>query len=347
MDRAPGLAKNDGGIVVRSAIFSLAIAVLSIYLPAAAAAESAGVVTILEGNATVIRGLSKYALAEGVRILGDDLVETDKSAFVRVEFTDGAMVDLGPATRAQLNRPSMHRFDRPALYLLSGWLKLSTGSLTAGAKASFAANPFDATSAAGQCVARVAEGANAVFAEEGAIQLMNRRAGGKAATTLKSGDFLALRGAETSKVESRPNHEFVAALPRQFQDPLPSRIARFKDRAAPAKPLGAFTYSEVEGWLDAEPVIRRRFVTEWAAKASDVAFRERLDAGLARHPEWERVLYPERFEPKPPASAASNPSATGAGGPNAAERSVSAPAAGSDTRGSTPMPGVPSGAATH
>jgi len=301
-----------GGTVVRSAIFSVATAVL-FGGPPAWAAEPVGVVTILEGDALAIRGLSKLALAEGVRIAGDDLVETGKGTFLRIEFTDGAVVDLGPGTRAQLNRPSLKRVDRPALYLLSGWLKLSAGKLPAATKGSFASPQFDALGAVGEVVARVEDSSSKVFAEDGPLQILNRRAGAKAPITIKSGDFISLNKDDALKVEVRPTHEFIAALPRQFEDPLPARLAQFRAREVPARPAGTFTYAEVEVWLDAEPTIRRRFVREWVAKANDEAFRQKLDAGLARHPEWERILYPERFEPKPPPPVASVP-APAAGG---------------------------------
>ncbi|TMH76781.1 MAG: FecR domain-containing protein [Betaproteobacteria bacterium] len=153
--------------------------------PPAWAAEPVGVVTILEGDALAIRGLSKLVLAEGVRIAGDDLVETGKGTFLRIEFTDGAVVDLGPGTRAQLNRPSLKRVDRPALYLLSGWLKLSAGKLPAATKGSFASPQFDALGAVGEVVARVEDSSSKVFAEDGPLQILNRRAGAKAPITIK------------------------------------------------------------------------------------------------------------------------------------------------------------------
>jgi hypothetical protein len=329
-------AHTDGGIVVRSGILSLAIAVL-FGGASAAAAEPAGVITILDGNAIAIRGLFKFALGEGVRVAGDDLVETGKGTFLRVEFADGTIVDLGPATRAQLNRPTLRRFDRPALYLLSGWMKLNAGKL-AGARASFASPQFDVLGLAGETVASVEDRSSAVFAENGPVQLLNRRAGAKTPIALKSGDFAALRKDEAPKIEGRPTHEFVAAMPRQFQDPLPSRIAQFGSREVPARPIGPFTYAEVEAWVDAEPMIRRRFVREWVAKLNDWAFREKLDAGLARHPEWERVLYPERFEPKPTAPVASAPSLPAAGG--SAPVNPSVPAATPATGGPDVVPGT-------
>ena len=79
-----------GAVVYRSAIIPTVIAMMLVGLPAQA--EPVGVVTILEGDATTIRGLSQFALAEGVRLSSNDLVETGKSTFLRIEFTDGAIV---------------------------------------------------------------------------------------------------------------------------------------------------------------------------------------------------------------------------------------------------------------
>jgi hypothetical protein len=320
--------------VYRSAIIGAVIAVLLVWVPVKAA-ESVGVVTILEGEATSIRGLSQFALAEGVHLLSNELIETGKSSFLRIEFSDGAIVDLGPATRVQVNRPSLRKYDRPTLYLLSGWMKLSAGKLASGVKASIAAPQFDAMGLDGDSVEQVQSGTSALFAETGPMRVLDHSRGASNPIQLKSGDFLALRSDEAPKISARPAHDFIAGLPRQFEDPLPSRLARFSGRDVPAKPLGAFTYAEVEAWLDAEPMIRRRFVQEWAAKADDDAFRQRLEARLSRHPEWERVLYPERFEPKPPTPVASAPAGPARGGSGPANPSV--PSA-------TPEAGAPEGA---
>ncbi len=331
----------------RAAIFVATIAVL-LGVPSLAAAETIGVVTIQEGDAIAIRGLSEFALAEGVRIQSNDLVETGKATFLRVEFSDGAMVDLGPATRAQLNRPSLRKYDRPALYLLSGLLKISAGKLGAGAKASVASPQFDAVGLDGDSVEQVQSGASAVFAEDGPVRMLDRRRGTPVQIQVKSGDFIVLPSQEAPKGSGRPAHEFVASLPRQFEDSLPPRIERFKAKEVPAKLAGAFTYAQVEAWLDAEPIIRRRFVSEWATKADDEVFRERLEARLARHPEWERLLYPERFEPKPAAPAAA-PAAASVASPVA---SVPPAAGGSGPSNpsvlpETPERGAPKGAPAH
>jgi len=271
------------------------------------AAESVGMVTILDGDAVLIRGLSKYALTEGTRVLANDLVETGRSTFLRVECADGAIVDLGPATRVQLNRPSSRQAGRAGLYLLAGWLKLSAGKLPAGTRGSIAAREFDTIEVGGEAVERAQSGAGAVFAENGALHVIDRRRGAATPVALASGDFLELRGRDAARVDREPPRDFVAALPRAFADRLPSRIALFRDREVAAKPTGTFTFAEVEAWIDAEPAIRRRFVREWVAKADDAAFHERLEAGLSRHPEWERILHPERFEQPPVDSTTPSP----------------------------------------
>jgi hypothetical protein len=322
--------------VYRAAIFVATIAVL-LGVPSLAAAETIGVVTIQEGDAIAIRGLSEFALAEGVRIQSNDLLETGKATFLRVEFSDGAMVDLGPATRAQLNRPSLRKYDRPALYLLSGMMKINAGKLAAGAKASVASPQFDAVGLDSESVEQVQNGASAVFAQDGPVRMLDRRRGTPVQIQVKSGDFIVLRNLEAPKVSGRPAHEFVGALPRQFEDSIPPRIDRFKAKEVPAKLAGAFTYAQVEDWLDAEPIIRRRFVSEWAAKADDEVFRERLEARLARHPEWERLLYPERFEPKPAAPAAA-PAAASVASPVA---SVPPAAGGSGPSNTSVLPATP------
>ncbi|HEY4039529.1 MAG TPA: hypothetical protein VGM15_11965, partial [Burkholderiaceae bacterium] len=81
-----------------------------------------------------------------------------------------------------------------------------------------------------------------------------------------------------------------------------------------------------------------RFVREWAIKADDDAFRQHLEARLSKHPEWERLLYPERFEPKPSAPVASAPAAPGNGGSSGVNPSVPV---------TTPEAGAPEGAPTR
>src|SRR5436190_1159606 len=105
--------------------------ILWMALPALAfAAAPVATVTILDGDApVVVRDAAKLVLAEGVRLLPDDIVEAgDKTRLLRVEFADGAILDIGPATRLLLSpRLAGERAKRPAkVYLLQGFAKLTT-----------------------------------------------------------------------------------------------------------------------------------------------------------------------------------------------------------------------------
>ena len=50
---------------------------------------------------------------------------------------------------------------------------------------------------------------------------------------------------------------------------------------------------------------RRQFIERWRVKAREGAFRSALVANLTHHPEWDPILFPEKYLPKKPASAAS------------------------------------------
>jgi hypothetical protein len=88
-------------------------------------------------------------------------------------------------------------------------------------------------------------------------------------------------------------------MPRNFMDTLPSRLAKFKERAVPARRMADFTYSEVEPWINSVPAVRRALVSRWHAKAADPAFHTALAANLKEHPEWDRVLNPEKYKDTP------------------------------------------------
>ena len=61
------------------------------------------------------------------------------------------------------------------------------------------------------------------------------------------------------------------------------------------------TYAEAEPWL-AGPY--RRIVPEaFQPRLKDREFRAAVEAHIARYPEWDRILHPEKYLPKAPAKA--------------------------------------------
>ena len=101
-------------------------------------------------------------------------------------------------------------------------------------------------------------------------------------------------------MRARPTPEFIDALPRLFLDPLPSRLSRVKGQPARPKALGTVSYPDVETWLKAPWAFRRPMVPRFRKLAEQPAFREALIANMRFHWEWDRVLFPEKYEPKEP-----------------------------------------------
>ena len=278
-------------------------------LPLGSRAEPAiGIVTIVEGEIFATRDSTRFALAEGVRVVADDIVETAPQAkLARIEFSDGLILDIGPGTRVLMTPrfPGERGGKRAAkLYVLQGWAKITVPKSLAAA--SFASEAFDLTGIARDVVLNVEPMSSAVFAESGELTLVERSKGkAGAAVKLKSGEFLTRAGDAKSVLTQRPAADFIQRVPRAFLDTLPARAALFATREVPPKRLAPIAYAEVQAWVDAEAGLRPLFVTRWKALAQAPDFRKGLVAGLRAHPEWDRTLFPEKYLPKPAASVAS------------------------------------------
>lgn len=281
-------------------VFAASLALLS----DAVGADRPAVVTILEGSATIIRGSAKLGAAEGVRVQPNDLVETGKDTFARLEFDDGTRLDLGPSTSLQLSHPAEFSADRPALYMLSGWIKLSLGDAKGSRAPAFSSLLFDGTDLAGVVLARMDGRGGALFVEQGKARIANRHGRPFPVPALKSNDFVSITKDGHTALDTRPAHDFVEQMPRSFRDTIPPRLARYRDHEVNPKALGDFSYAEVEPWINAELAVRRQFVRTWRSKADEGAFRLELANKLSFHPEWGPVLFPELYAPKPPTDTA-------------------------------------------
>lgn len=280
-------------------------------LPSSSWAQAGvGIATIVEGEVTLIRDSSRLAVAEGVRVRADDLLESAPEAkLARIEFGDGMLLDIGPGTRVLVapRFPGERGGTRSArLYLLKGWAKLTAAKDKGVESASVATESFDVTGIGRDVVLDVEPTGTAAFAESGDVLVLERGKGKAGASfRLRVGDFIARVGDAKSVITPRPSADFIQRVPRAFLDTLPSRSAQFAAREVQPKRLADIAYTDAQPWLDAETALRPLFVTRWKALAQAPEFRKGLVAGLRSHPEWDRVLYPEKYLPKPSASAAS------------------------------------------
>ena len=259
---------------------------------ASAAAPRAPLVTMLDGDATLLRDGGRFALAEGVRLLAGDLLATGpQTRLLRVEFAGGLAIAFGPGSRAMLT-PDLGSDMRGGVYLLSGWVKLSAPAGVSGAVRSRVA---DTDTTGGTLILSVQPDAAQAFAESGPSHVQPR-APDAPAQALKSGDMLTLPAGGAKPVLAKgAAPAFVQAMPRSFMDSLPSRLAAFPTDVPPRR-LADMSYADAQPWIDAEAPLRRVFAQRWHRLAADPQFRSGLVEGLKSHPEWTTILYP----PPPP-----------------------------------------------
>lgn len=264
-------------------------------------AHAAALVTIVDGEASAVEGSRVVVLAEGVKLGNDAIVRTAAAAtLVRLEWPDGTVADLGPDTQAMVNPGGLARGGAaPSLYLLRGWAKLS--SLGSANHPGLVAPRVDVQAFKGALVVMAAADETWVFAEAGGAPLVERDLKPASNLALKNGELWLRAGSAKGSVAPRPTPAQMQRVPRGFRDALPLRAAAFKDKPVTPKAAPAPTYAELREWLTAEPVLRKPMPRRFGELARDNAFRAGLVEHLARHPEWEPLLFPERFTK--PASA--------------------------------------------
>ncbi|NML13626.1 FecR domain-containing protein [Azohydromonas caseinilytica] len=268
---------------------------------AAGAAEAMGGITILEGEALVYRGAGRLLGAEGLALAPGDIVQTAPATFVQLEFADRSVAQLGPATRAMLNPPAERGKAERALYLLQGWAKVKQAEREPGKPAGLELRtPWaEIPAAASALVLHATPAALTVFVESGEPRLNERGAGAATApVALKEGQLYQRKAGARGELESLSQSALLQDMPRPFRDSLPLRAERWREQNVAARPAPDFGYADVEPWLKAEPALRKPLVQRWKAKARDGAFRAALVQNLSAHPEWDPVLFPEKYLPK-------------------------------------------------
>jgi hypothetical protein len=263
--------------------------------------------TVVEGDATLLRQTTRLAVKPGMRLMALDMLETSpKTNLVRIEFTGGAIADLGPQTQVMLapKLASGAKRRQAALYALSGWVKLSGTPNKDPTSSPLLSESLDLSGLNGNAVVSIQAKASHVFAEAGAVTVTERRQGQAVPpTVLKSGTLYSRTGDEKASVSAHPASAFMQSVPKAFLDPIPARTDTFKGRAEPPpKVSGDLTYADATPWLGAELPVRTLLVTHWKAQLNP-DLRAGLTSHIRSHPEWDRVLFPEKYLPANAASA--------------------------------------------
>ena len=265
----------------------------------APAAEPPAVVTLLEGQAALLRGTVRYALAEGVRLQTGDIVELGEKGTMLMEFADGCEFSLGPQARFYIGALVPRAAKAGGIsdfYLMQGWGKLSSGKSAAPLRITtpvFGLGTADATA-----VMQLTDGEGTMFVESGEVRVAEgfAKASPASPVRLRGGEFFTRKVDQKGAIAPRPAPAFVAAMPKAYLDNLPSRLGKYKDREVSPRATGELAYADVEMWLKAPLEIRRPVMQRFIPKANDPAFRQALVANLKSHPEWDPDPLPRKIQ---------------------------------------------------
>jgi hypothetical protein len=271
-------------------------------LPMPTVVQGVGFLTMVEGTLRVVRGATVFQAAEGMRLQQGDILESAGGGFSQLEFTGGAIVALGPTTRVYIFRHGAGGKGGTGatngdLVLLSGWLKSES---SAGAGSYRYQSPMLAASTEnGTVVFHCDESGCDVFVESGSATIAEVSTSGNSRhpTLGKTGQFFSRRAGGGVTTLPRPTPAFVAAMPYQFKDTLPSRLAHFSGKTVQPKAQQQVSFDEIRPWLTMPSAWRTGLVDRFRPRLNDSEFRKQLDSHLSECPEWEPILHPEKNPP--------------------------------------------------
>lgn len=274
--------------------------------------QATGKFTFVNGQVQLVRGTQALVAEPGLAIEESDLIETKTGGYALIEFEDKLRLGIGPDTRLMLRAPNPRSKDGVReLALLGGWVKAQS-ALAQGVKDYRVLAPsLNLQWREASFIAHVEGGLAAFYVESGTLRtsVLDRRGRPSAPSEVRGGRFSAQGPNAAVTGHERPTESFVTAMPRPFRDPLPSLLSRFGARVIEPRIIGAVDYAEVAPWLQGPKPWRDGFIARFRPRLADAGFRQGLVSNMKAHPEWDRVLFPEKYRPRPPPTPSPPPAA--------------------------------------
>ncbi len=261
-----------------------------------------GMITLVDGKPKVLRGTAWFILSEGVRIRDGDVLDIPDKSQLELELTDGGAVGvIGPGAlyAASLGARDVKQSALAELFVSRGWVKLETKA--PGPRLRIRTPLGTATAADGAAVMHVTADAIEMFVETGAVRLTDASKPEAAGSEIKGGGFIARASGKPIELSSRAPSTFVAAMPRDFMDPLPRRATKFASARSDPAPDRDATFAEAQPWLSGP--YRSAFMKRFEPKLGEPAFRTAAEANAKVLPEWTLAAKPKaepKVEPPPP-----------------------------------------------
>ena len=237
-----------------------------------------------------------YKLVPGARIEAGDIIAAAAKATVQVEFPTGSTLNLGGPAELFAARPFAgdKAADIQEFALARGWMKFVTKA-AGSARVRTASAALEMTEAI--VVMHTEPDVAEAFVESGAARIAATDAGKDGAPQdVKAGEYWARNAHQPPRTDGRAPPRFVAAMPRDMADPLPSLAGRFPKAPTALTAQGEVTFAEAEPWLSGP--YRKVFVKRFEPRLKDREFRGAVESRIAQFPEWDRLLHPEKYAPK-------------------------------------------------
>jgi len=262
-------------------------------------AADAGMVTLVEGPARILRGVTWYKLVPGAALQEGDVIDAADATKVQAELAGGPMLHVvGPALLYAVAIPPRNDGAGGAVEfdLENGWLKVASTADRVAARVRTSGALVAFTDAS--IVLRADPTSTEIFVESGAARVTEMSRSGNPGPThdATAGEYWS-QGIDRSIATQRgAPPRFVAAMPRHLTERLGSFAARYKGQSVTFVADRDIALAEADLLL-AGPY-RKTFVRRFSGRLADPAFRKEVDAGIAAYPEWERVLHPEKYRPR-------------------------------------------------
>jgi hypothetical protein len=271
------------------------VAVLLICASASASGQASGVLTVAD-RVVLVRGVTSYSASQGVAVQHGDMLAVGPKGQAQIEFDDGAILNLSGGTRAML-LAAQGANGEPGVVLQPGWVKFARPKTAKGKPYRYTAPLARLSTSTATGVIHAGQDSTEIFIESGAVRLVELSKGGTPGTgrDFKGGEFVVRREGQPLAVAPRPSADFVKTMPGYFRDDLAVFLPRLRNRSAEPTREREASYDEVEVWLKAPLAVRRGLMERFQGRAKDSQFRAKLVENLASHPEWDPILFPEKY----------------------------------------------------
>jgi hypothetical protein len=268
-------------------------------------AEPVGKVTFAESNIAIIRQTTLYRAAVGTGVHDGDIVETPDGG-VQIELSPTTLMAVAAHSRVLIRMQNAASAGCDLLLInLNGMIKITRTLEVAKRSICMQAAQIHAALASGSAIQRFDGSAVALFAEKGELSVEDMTSTATAQVPIKvpAEHFAQWRSGQALKVLDRPTPEFLAAVPKSFQDELTPMAERVRDVKSEPSAQREVSYADIAEWLKAMPQ-HTEFVRQFRPRLKDPEFRRQIDAELGKSASWGPILHPP---PPPPPDDARQP----------------------------------------